>query len=144
MIVLDTNVLSELMRKEPAPQVAACLKSQPVGRLFTTSITVAEILYGIRRLPLGRRRADLEQSFRDLMTRGFRDRLLVFDEAAAEAYSTVMTTRRRIGRPVEVLDAMIAAIALSRNAEVATRNTTDFVECGLQVIDPWNSSGTAV
>ena len=137
MIVLDTNVLSELMRPVPNPSVTSCLLSFPGQELVTTSITVAEILYGLRRLPDGRRRSDLEQSFRELMRRGFRNRLLDFDEAAADAYSGVAADRARAGRSIEVLDAMIAGVALSRGAGVATRNVQHFLDCGLDVVDPW-------
>lgn len=142
MIILDTNVLSELMGTHPNPVVMANLRARPPGSLATTTITVAEILYGVRRLPLGRRRNDLERRFQDLMDHGFRERLIVFDEPAAEAYSDIMSNRRRIGRSVEVLDTMIAGIAVSRGAEVATRNVTHFQDCGVDVIDPWAPGGT--
>ncbi|MGH6923005.1 MAG: type II toxin-antitoxin system VapC family toxin [Propylenella sp.] len=140
MIVLDSNVVSELMRAAPDPEVVVWLRLQPQSMLVVTTVTVAEVLYGVRRLPLGRRRSDLERRFQELMAHGFRDRLLSFDEAAADAYSNIMTNRRRIGRPIEILDAMIAGIALSRGAEVATRNVPHFLECGLRVVDPWAAS----
>jgi toxin FitB len=137
MIVLDTNVVSELMRAEPDPTVADRLRALPQDALATTTITVGEILYGIRRLEAGRRRSELERRFQELMLLGFRRRLLQFDEAAAAAYAGLMADRSRIGRSIEVLDAMIAGIAVSRGAQVATRNVRHFVECGIQVIDPW-------
>ncbi len=142
MIVLDTNVLSELMRTQPNRGVVARLRGHPPDILATTTITVAEILYGIRCLPQGGRRSDLERRFQDLMSYGFRERLLVFDEPAAEAYSDIMTSRRRIGRSVEILDTMIAGIALSRGTQVATRNVSHFQDCGVRVIDPWAPEGT--
>lgn len=141
MIVLDTNVISELMRVQPAPEVTSFIDGQPRNNLVTTTITVAEILYGIRRLAMGRRRSDLEASFADLMARGFRDRLLVFDEAAASCYSEITAERRRIGRSIQVFDTMIAGIAFSHGAKVATRNTVHFVDCGVEVVDPWAWSG---
>lgn len=141
MIVLDTNVISELMRAAPDFGVTRCLRAQQQNLLVTTSITVAEILYGIRRLAAGGRRFELEKRFQDLMIRGFRHRLLLFDEAAADAYSGIMADRRRIGRSIEVLDAMIAGIALSRRSRVATRNVDHFEDCGVEVIDPWSWSG---
>lgn len=137
MIVLDTNVVSELMRAEPNPTVLQVLRAEPQLTIVVTVITVAEVLYGVRRLSVGRRRSDLERRFQELMARGFRERLLQFDEAAADAYANIMTDRRRIGRSIEVLDAMIAGIALSRGARVATRNVDHFLDCGVQVIDPW-------
>jgi predicted nucleic acid-binding protein len=137
VIVLDTNVVSELMRAAPDSAVTECLHAKPQNLLTITAISVAEILYGIRRLETGRRRADLEKRFQALMERGFRRRLLLFDEAAADAYSGIMADRRRIGRSIEVLDAMIAGIALSRGAKVATRNMSHFVDCGVEVINPW-------
>ena len=137
MIVLDTNVVSELLRTHPDPAVIATLRANPPDALATTTVTVAEILYGVRRLPHGRRRSDLERRFSELMRNGFRERLLMFDEPAAEAYSDIMADRRRVGRPVEVLDTMIAGIALSRGAEVATRNVGHFQDCGVRVTDPW-------
>ena len=137
MIVLDTNVISELMRVEPNPRAEACLRAQAQNMLSITSITVAEILYGLRRLPDGRRRADLAKRFYDLMVRGFRERLLVFDEAAADAYAGILADRRRSGHSIEVLDAQIAGIALAHGAQVATRNVLHFVNCGVRVIDPW-------
>jgi predicted nucleic acid-binding protein len=137
MIVLDTNVISELMRVAPDARVAACLRARPAEELVTTSISVAEILYGLRCLPMGRRRSDLEVSFGELMRRGLRERLLPFDEAAADVYSGIMAERRRAGRPTGSIDAMIAAIALSRGASVATRNIQHFSDCGIELVDPW-------
>ncbi len=137
MIVLDTNVLSEMMRPEPTHGVETWLARQPAASLYTTVITQAEILYGFARLPHGRRRVALEREFRSMLEEDFADRVLAFDGAAAESYVVFMAARRRVGRPVSYQDAQIAAIALSRGAAVATRNISDFDVGGLDLINPW-------
>lgn len=137
MIVLDTNVVSEAMRADAARQVIDWLDSHPVQSLAVTSITFAEILFGIRRLPEGQRRNALQESFDTFMMRGLRDRILSFDSAAADAYAHIVVNRMRRGRRLEALDAMIAGIALSRGADIATRNTPDFDDCGFRVFNPW-------
>ena len=139
MIVLDTNVVSEAVRPRPDEVVGAWLAARPSSSLFITTITAAELLYGLELLPDGRRRAALTDAVRSILREGFRGRVLPFDEAAATAYATVAATRRGIGRPLSALDAQIAAIARSRGAGVATRNVADFDECGIEVIDPWSA-----
>lgn len=137
MIILDTNVVSELMKPSPHAAVTNWLGRQPRHDLSTTSITKAEILYGIARLPDGRRKtglaADAERMFRD----DFPLPLFAFDDAAAGRYAGILDARRRAGRPMTTLDAQIAAIALAANAAVATRNVSDFEGCGLNLVDPW-------
>jgi predicted nucleic acid-binding protein len=137
MIVLDTNVVSEAMRSPSTGPVATWLESQPFGLLSTTSTTVAEILHGIRLLPAGKRRRGLEGQFQDFLNRGFRDRVLCFDAAAADAYSAFIVARQRRGRPVDRFDAMIAGVAVSRGADIATRNAADFRGCGARIVNPW-------
>ena len=137
MIVLDTNVLSEMMRPEPDSTVAAWISARPASSLFTTTVTQAEILYGLRLLPLGRRRAGLETAASEMFATDFAGRVLPFDQAAAQAYAEIAVTRHRSGRPITQFDAQIAAIARSRDAGVATRNVADFEDCGIGVIDPW-------
>lgn len=137
MIVLDTNVISELMRAEPNPSVFAFVNAQPRASLYTASIVQAEILAGIAQLPNGRRRAALETGARRLFAEEFSGRVLPFDEGAASAYAEIMEARRVIGRPLEGFDGLIAAIARSAGAAVATRNTADFEDCGVEVINPW-------
>ena len=144
MIVLDTNVVSEVMRAPSAGPVAMWLDSQPSVLLWTTSISIAEILHGIRLLPTGRRRASLGEQFHAFLNRGFGNRILGFDEAAADAYADLIVARRRRGRPIDRFDAMIAGIAVSKRADIATRNIADFQGCGVRLIDPWISqAGTA-
>ncbi len=136
MIVLDTNVVSELMRPKPASTVLAWLQGQPGNDLYTTAITVAEIRYGIARLPSGRRRHALGQAAGEVFA-AFPDQVLSFDLAAADAYADVVATRDRLGVPIDGFDAQIAAICRTRAAVLATRNTKDFVDTGIRIIDPW-------
>ena len=137
MIVLDTNVLSELMRSTPSEAVMAWVSAQPMDRLFTTSVTQGEILFGIALLPEGRRRESLRQAADKVFAIDFAERVLPFDGAAAMAFAEIAAMRRRSGRSTATLDIQIAGIALSRGAAVATRNLSDFQDCRLTVIDPW-------
>jgi hypothetical protein len=137
VIVLDTNVLSDVVRRQPTPVVLDWLARQTATRLFATTISEAEMLYGIALLPAGRRRAALESAVRDVFAVDFANRILPFDRAAAAAFATIAAERRRAGRPVAVPDAQLAAIARSRGAAVATRNVNDFVGCGIELINPW-------
>lgn len=139
MIVLDTNVVSEIMRPEPDLAVAAWISARPASSLFTTTVTQAEILYGVRLLPSARRRSRLEAAVDDMFRTDFAGRVLPFDQAAAHAYAEIAVARRRAGRPISQFDAQIAAIARSRDAGVATRNIADFEGCGIAVIDPWRT-----
>lgn len=137
MIVLDTNVLSELMRAAPDHGVERWVARQAVNSLFVTSVTLAEILYGIALLPTGKRRDRLRVAVDGMFEQDFADRLLPFDGAAAHEFAVITSSRRQSGRPISQFDAQIAAIARSRGAALATRNTDDFAHCGLTVIDPW-------
>ncbi len=137
MIVFDTNVVSELMRAMPDERIRAWFAGQRRATLFTTSITKAEILYGIALLPAGRRKAALADAAERMFARVFASRMLAFDAVAATHYAEILMARRRAGKPMETLDAQIAATALAAGATVATRNLADFAGCGLDVIDPW-------
>jgi predicted nucleic acid-binding protein len=139
MIILDTNVLSELMRPKPSTVVVGWVASQPSSSLHTTSITQAEILHGILLLPAGRRRAALEAAAVAMFAEDFADRILGFGSDAAAAYARVAADRRRAGHPISHFDAQIAAIAMTAGAAIATRNVADFAGLGLQVIDPWST-----
>jgi toxin FitB len=136
MIVLDTNVVSELMRSEPAPQVASWVRSRDRRELFTSSITLAEIRYGIARLPAGRRKQVLLDAADDVF-RAFSDQILPVDAMAAEHYATTASARERSGRRISGFDVLIAAICRARGAALATRNLTDFDGIGIDLIDPW-------
>lgn len=137
MIVLDTNVLSELMRPVPAPVVMRWIAGHAATSLFTTTVTQAEILYGLELLAEGRRRNRLGTVIEAIFREDLRDRILPFDSPAARAYAPIVVARRRSGRPISQMDAQIAAIARSREATVATRNVVDFEGCGVEVVDPF-------
>jgi toxin FitB len=138
MIILDTNVLSELMRPEPSARVLAWIAKQPEADLFTTSITEAEIFYGIEVLARGKRREHLAAAAEAVFTEDFSGRVYGFDSAAARAFSKIASNRRTSGRPISHPDAQIAAIAKTRRAKVATRDVKGFEQCGVDVVDPWN------
>jgi len=138
VIVLDTNVLSELMRAAPEPRVIAWISVQPDASLFTTALTEAEVLYGLAAMPLGKRRKALEDAATGLFS-DFEGRILAFDSAAAGDYAKIAVARRMSGHPIALADAQIAAIARSRGARLATRDVAGFEGCGVDVIDPWRS-----
>lgn len=137
MIILDTNVISEVLKETPAIQVARWFGEQEPARVFTTSVTRAEILYGIEILPLGQRRESLRDAVTKMLQLRFAERVLPFDEVAAEAFALIAAQRRRRGQPINQFDAQIAAIARARGAAVATRDMGDFSNCGIELIDPW-------
>lgn len=139
MIILDTNVLSEVMRPTPSTIVESWLASQSMGRLFTTAVTQAEIFYGLALLPAGQRRAGMTAAAENMFAEDFAGRVLAFDPAAAHEFADIAATRRMAGRPIMPLDAQIAAIARSRHATVATRNVADFADCGVTLVNPWNA-----
>lgn len=137
MIVLDTNVLSEVMRPQPNSRVVTWLAAQPARSLFTTAITKSEILYGIALLPKGKRRYALHQAATGIFDEDLAGRILAFDNDAADAYAGIAAMRNQSGQAISQFDAMIAAIASSRGAQVATRNTKDFKACGITLVNPW-------
>lgn len=137
MIILDTNVLSELLRPDPDPRVEAWIAAREGADLWFTTVGEAELLYGLALLPPGRRRDALADAIEDMLADDFRGRILPFDRPAALAYATIAATRRSIGRPVAHLDCQIAAIAQAHGAAIATRDTTDFASCGIEVLNPW-------
>jgi len=140
VILLDTNVISELMRAVPNPRVNAFVHVRPLEDVAIAAISEAEIRYGIARMPVGRRRDELAAAFTAFLDQGFRQRILSFDSACAIGYSTVRFRRESMGRPAQTLDALIAGTALGHDADVATRNVTDFADCGIVVINPWDRS----
>ncbi len=137
MIVLDTNVVSELMRRTPQSEVVSWLDDQLASDLFVTAVTEAEILTGIALLPAGARRGDLEVAATHAFGALFAGRVLPFDSEAARAYAVIAVGRRAAGRPIHQADCEIAAIARSRGAAVATRDVDDFEGCGIDVVNPW-------
>jgi predicted nucleic acid-binding protein len=137
MTILDTNVVSELMRREPARSVLRWVDARPASQLYTTSITQAEVLHGIRLLPKGKRRDAIADAADRMFDEDFVGRVLVFGADAARAYADIAVARRRAGRPIAAFDAQIAAIARATRASLATRNIEDFAQCGIDLVDPW-------
>ena len=138
MFILDTNVVSEVMRNVPSPEVMAWLDERPRHDLYVTAVTQAEILSGIAFLPEGRRRSELGKVAEHAFNNLFNGRLLSFDSAAAQAYAEIVSARRNAGQPISQFDGQIAAIARSRSMTVATRNAVDYEGCGIPVINPWS------
>jgi predicted nucleic acid-binding protein len=137
MILLDTNILSELMRPTPEHSVETWLADQPDASVFISAITEAELRYGVALLPAGKRRSALATVIEDMLGDDFAGRILPFDSAAAVAFANIAATRRQAGRPIAQADAQIAATARSRGAALATRNVSDFEECGIELVNPW-------
>ena len=142
MTILDTNVVSELMRRNPDPAVVAWINGQVKADLFVTTVTEAELRYGIANMDAGRRRDELLREVDNTLAFDFAGRILLFDSAAAEEYAAIRVHVESIGRRVEDLDLMIAAIARSYGAAVATRNGRDFADCGVPLINPWETGGS--
>lgn len=138
MILLDTNVLSALMRREPEPSVIRWLDTQPPESVWTTSITVFEVRLGLELLAAGRRRRLLEEAFAKALEEDLESRVAQFDEAAAEAAARLAAQRRQAGRPVDFRDVQIAGIARVRKALLVTRNLRHFEDLGLRLVDPWS------
>lgn len=139
MIVLDTNVLSELMKPQPDLRVFEWVRAKPRAALYTTSVVQAEVLAGIGMLPKGRRREALRAAADELFRTDFAGRVLPFDQAAARTYAAIVEERRDAGRPLEGFDGLIAAAARSAGYAVATRNVADFDGCGVEVVNPWGT-----
>ena len=137
MIIIDTNIVSELMKESPAGEVVSWMNDQEASELFLTTITLGEIGYGLEILPQGKRRLQLEQGFERVIAEAFTGRILAFDEEAARLYGVLMGRCKAIGRPLSILDGQIASIARARGCAVATRNVRDFVECGVDILNPF-------
>ena len=140
MIVLDTNVLSESLRTPCDQHVARWLTLAPMERCYTTAISEAEMRLGVQRLPDGRRKQDLLNRVGLIFTTQFPGRVLPFESNTAGYFAALSAERRSRGRPVPFSDALIAAICLQHRASLATRNTRDFLDCGIELIDPWGPS----
>ena len=137
MILLDTNVVSEVMKARPGKAVLAWLNSQESEKLYVSAITMGEITYGLRILPDGKRRSELRERFEQFIGQGFDQRVLAYDESAARLYGTLMGDRKELGRPSSIPDGQIAAIARRDRLAVATRNVLDFESCGIEVVNPF-------
>ena len=141
MILLDTNILSELMRPTPEAAVEQWLASQPAASVFISAITEAELRYGLALMPSGKRRSALAVEIENMLGEDFSGRILPFDSPAAVAFAEIAAERRQAGQPISQADAQIAAIARSRGAALATRNVPDFEGCGVEIINPWTRTG---
>jgi hypothetical protein len=138
MILLDTNVISEMMRSKPEPAVSAWLDRRPEEELWTASVVIAELLSGIDLMPVGRKQAALREAVEGMIAGDFRGQILNFDVPAARSYGRVLASRKRIGRPIKEMDALIAATTLANGATLATRNMSDFEDCGISLVNPWD------
>jgi len=139
MIILDTNVLSALMRQKPEQPVVEWLDRQPWTSVWTTSITILEIRFGLPTLPLGKRRSNLIDTFETVILEKLEQRIAAFDHAAADEAAQVMADRRKRGRPGDLRDTMIAGIVLARGATLATGNVQHFSDLRLNIVNPWSA-----
>ncbi len=137
MIVLDTHVLSELMRPTPEPRVTRWFAGQASSSLWTTALTRGELLHGVWLLPQGRRRVALAAAIEGMFKAEFRERVLAFTSEVAVVWARIVVDRTAMGRPISHVDAQIAAIARSVGAQLATRNVRDFEDCGVDIVNPW-------
>ena len=139
MIVLDTNVVSELMRPSPNPAIESWIANRPATSLFFSAVGEAELRFGLAIMPAGRRRDAFASEIEAMLREDFADRILPFDSEAARAYAVIAASRRVAGRPIAEADCQIAAIARSRGMALATRNVRDFEDTGIHILDPWTS-----
>lgn len=140
MIILDTNVISELLRPAPEPRVEHWLSAQDGLSIYLTSISEAELRYGLAIMEVGKRRAALVDAVDRILREDFAGRILPFDSDAAQSYATIAAARRAAGRPIAQADCQIASIARARGVTVATRNTPDFDGCQIDLINPWTAA----
>ncbi len=138
-VILDTNVISELLRPVPNAHVVAWLSAQNSATLYFTTVGEAELRRGVMILPAGKRRDALSNAIDGIMEEDFRERVLSFDRSAALAFGVIAAARSAAGKPISQFDCQIAAIASIHGAALATRNTRDFTGCGLELIDPWQA-----
>ena len=139
MTILDTNAVSETLKPAPSEAVVRWLSAQAPAAIFTTAVTQAEIMCGVEALPAGKRRLALSAVVDDIFAKDFHGRVLPFDAESAREYARILAGRKKAGRPMSQFDAMIAAIVRSHGATLATRNTDDFENCGLRLINPWTA-----
>jgi predicted nucleic acid-binding protein len=139
MLLLDTNVVSELMKAAPNSQVLTWADARPSEEFYVSAVTKGELLFGVALLPASKRRDALAEAVATAFAKVFAGRVLAFDSAAAEVYAEIVAARRRAGRPISAFDAQIAAIARLHGASIATRNVADFEGCGVVVVDPWRA-----
>ena len=140
MLILDTNVVSELMRPVPDPAIATWVAERATSSLFLTAVTEAELRYGLAVMPSGKRREGLATGLERMLKAGFANRVLPFDSSAARSYAQIAAARRRGGRPIAQADCQIAAIAQVRGMAVVTRNVRHFEDMGIAIYDPWDGT----
>jgi toxin FitB len=140
VIVLDTNVISELMHPRGESRIVAWADGQQAGEVYLTAVTTAELRYGVARLPDGHRKTDLADRIQLTIDEDFTGRILSFDDDAAAYYADIVINRERRGLPISMADAQIAAICRHHGADLATRNAKDFVHTGIGIIDPWQAT----
>lgn len=138
MIILDTNIISEMMRSSPAKAVSDWLDEQDSNEVFITTVTVAEISYGISVLPEGAKRQSLEYAFNRIQQTAFKHRILPFEHLAAHAYGKLIGHRKALGKPISIMEGQIAAITRTQEAILATRNVRDFSDCEIDLINPFS------
>ncbi|MGJ4893238.1 type II toxin-antitoxin system VapC family toxin [Bradyrhizobium sp. HKCCYLR20261] len=143
MIIIDTNVISEVMRPVPASAVLGWFAAQDASELYLSAVSEAELRVGVAVMPSGKRREALMATIDAMIDQDFAGRILPFDSSAAKAYAAIAAVRRALGRPIMDADCQIAAIAQVAGAALATRNVADFNGCGLRIINPWQSSATS-
>jgi len=139
VIILDTNVLSEVIRDVPEKRVVEWMAHQTSSMLFTTTITKTEFFCGVYLLPDGRRKSVIKKAIEDIFEIDMSGRVLHFDEKSARLYAKIASSRKKSGQPISQFDAMIAAITKSREATLATRNVKDFMYCGISLVNPWGN-----
>ena len=139
MILLDTNVISELMRPRPEPAVSRWLMAISREECWTSSVVIAELLSGVESMPSGRRQRALREAIEGMIAEDFLGQIFTFDLESARRYGQILSARQRIGRPISQMDAQIAAIAQAHDATLATRNTRDFEHCGIELANPWRA-----
>lgn len=140
MILLDTNVISEIMRPHPDPVVTTWIQSLPRTEFWTSTVVVAELLSGIDLMPSGQRQKGLREAIEGMLTEDFHGQILSFDLPAAHHYGKILSARQRMGRPINEMDAEIAATARAHGAAIATRNVKDFLACDIKLINPWSDN----
>jgi len=143
VIIIDTNIISELMKPNPDNLVIKWFGQQQTLQLYITTITIAEISYGLDVLVTGKRRQLLEETFNKVITEAFQHRIFSFDKPAAYLYGKIMGQRKKSGRPMSIADGQIAAIARSQGSAIATRNVTDFINCGVEIFNPFSDEASS-
>ncbi len=140
MVLIDTNIVSEIMSRSPSSNVVNWLNNQDSLSLFISTISIAEVNYGLNIMPDGKRKNVLTDRFNSFVSKAFEQRIIDFNESAAIQYANIMSHRKIIGRPMSVPDGQIAAIALSNELAIATRNTRDFDDCGIIIVNPFDDA----